>query len=33
MRQEFMSMKEAEKIVKKLEKEDVFIREEEEELE
>ena len=30
MRQEFMSMKEAEKIVKKLEKEDVFIKEEEE---
>ena len=31
MRQEFMSMKEAEKIVKKLEKEDVFIKEEEDE--
>ena len=31
MRQEFMSMKEAEKIVKKLEKEDVFIKEEAEE--
>ena len=30
MRQEFMSMKEAEKIAKKLEKEDVFIKEEEE---
>ena len=30
MEQEFMSMKEAEKIVKKLEKEDVFIKEEEE---
>ena len=30
---EFMSMKEAEEIAKKLEKEDVFIKEEEDELE